>query len=77
MILSFENVLNYGQKEEIEALITTEHPKCVHKKPVIILSDGNLLDHDSYVLMGYRLIQASEDESALFEKWLKNSPPVK
>ncbi len=74
MILSFKNVLNFGFKEEIEALITTEHRACKNHKPIVILADGNILDQKSYRLMEFQLIQSSEDESDMLIEWLKDAP---
>ncbi len=70
--LQYRDIVGDGELHEIEAEITTDHPASSYGQPVIVLPDGEALDPQSWVLMGYQVLSASEDEIEALKKWLGN-----
>jgi hypothetical protein len=73
MILAYTDIFNNGKVKKIKATITTEHSASHYGQPVIVLDDGQALDAQSWVLLSYRVVSATKEESPLLEKWLKNT----
>ncbi len=72
MKLSYVDLLGDGQRHEIEATITTEHPASSYGQPVILLEDGNPLDMSSWVLLAYRAEEVAPEEQELWQKFEAN-----
>lgn len=72
MRLQYRDILGDGELHEIEAEITTDHPASSYGLPVIVLDDGHALDGNSWVLMGYQIMSASENEYEALKQWLSN-----
>ena len=70
MILSYVDLLGDGQRHEMQATITTDHPALSYDQPVLILEDGQPLDLSSWMLLSYQVIQADEDEIPMLRQWL-------
>ena len=73
MKLEYTDIFDGGKTKKITATITTEHPASHYGQPVIVLDDGNTMDAQSWVLLSYRVVSATKEESPLLEKWLKNT----
>ena len=73
MELEYTNIFDGGKTKKITATITTEHPASHYGQPVIVLGDGQAMDAQSWVLLSYRVVSATKEESPLLEKWLKNT----
>jgi hypothetical protein len=71
MILSYVDILGDGERHRINATITTEHSLSSYGQPVILLDDGQPLDLTSWVLLGYQVIQATENEVELLKRVLR------
>ena len=72
MKLAYTDIFNNGKAKQIRATITTEHPASHYGQPVVILQDGNLLDCQSWELMGYCLVSCTKDEAPIMAKWILN-----
>ena len=72
MILQYTDIFSGGKRKKIAATVTTEHPESHYGQPVVILQNGNLLDYQSWELMGYRLISCTKAEAPLMAKWTLN-----
>ena len=70
MILQYTDIFSGGKRKKIAATITTEHPASHYGQPVVLLADGNLLDYQSWELMGYRLVSCTKNEAPLMAKWI-------
>lgn len=69
MKLEYTDIFDGGKRKKIAATVTVEHPSSHYGQPVVLLQDGNLLDYQSWELMGYRLISCTKDEAQLMAKW--------
>ena len=77
MHLSYRDILTDGQPiRRIRADITTDHPASHYNQPVIVLDDGNALDYQSWILLGYSIDKINKSEQPLMEQWINNMPPV-
>lgn len=56
MIISFRN--NDGKMQRIKAEITTGHSS----SPVLVSSDGEVVDKKSWVALGYQIVSATTKE---------------
>lgn len=63
-----------GEERIIEATITTDHAASSYGMPVIVLPDGEALDHVSAAAMNYRLVEATQEERELLAKWRRAMP---
>lgn len=70
MKLSYVDLLGDGQRHEMPASITTEHPASHYSQPVILLEDGEPLDLSSWMLLNYQVTQADQEELAMLKQWL-------
>jgi hypothetical protein len=68
MKLSYVELLGDGERHEVEAEITTDHPASSYGRPVIVMEDGGALDLASWALLGYQVIEATPDERAQLAK---------
>ena len=55
MILSYGDLQNIGERHNVTATVTTEHPASSYGLPVIVLADGEALDPASWILLGYQV----------------------
>ncbi len=62
MKLQYTDIFNGGKKVKVNAKVTTEHPCSHYGQPVVVLDDGNPLDMQSWVLLGYQIIKATDKE---------------
>ncbi len=72
MILEYTDILDNGKAKRIKAEITTDHPASHYGLPVLVLADGQALDAESWVLLNYRIVNATQAEAPMMERWLKN-----
>jgi len=70
MILSYVDILGDGNRHTIQATITTAHPSSSYNQPVVVLEDGMPLDIESWLLMGYQVVQVTPDELELLKQWI-------
>jgi hypothetical protein len=70
MKLSYTNILGDGKRHTISATITTEHSLSSYGQPVLLLEDGNPLNVESWILMAYQVVNATNAEYALLQKWV-------
>ena len=59
MIISFRN--NDGKVQRIRAEITTGHSSS-YGRPVLVSSDGDVVDKKSWVALGYQIVSATTKE---------------
>jgi len=72
MKLSYVDVLGDGERHEISATITTDHPASSYGQPVIVLEDGGLLDASSWILLNYQVVEANPHERELLQRFINN-----
>jgi hypothetical protein len=72
MILQYVDIFSGGETKKIKARITTEHSASSYGQPVVVLDDGEGLNAESWVLLGYQVVSATKAEAELMERWLKN-----
>lgn len=70
MKLSYVNILGNGERHTIDATITTDHPLSSYGQPVLLLRDGQPLNAESWILMAYQVVKASQTELDLLKKWV-------
>lgn len=76
MRLSYRN-LTTGERHEATATVTTDHPASSYGQPVIVLdSDGDALDINSWILLDYRIEQASPEEAEMIKRVLIVDPNI-
>lgn len=54
MILSYRDLFT-GERQQINAQVTTDHPASSYGIPVIVLEDGESLDPTSWLLLAYQV----------------------
>jgi hypothetical protein len=59
MIVSFRN--HEGKIQRVSAEITTRHSSS-SGEPVLVSSDGDVVDKDSWVVLGYHIVSATTKE---------------
>lgn len=72
MMLSYIDLFKDGQRRNIRASVTTDHPASHYGQPVIVLNDGGSLDLTSWVLLNYRVEKATQKERVALEKVFAN-----
>jgi len=72
MMLSYVDLFKDGQRRNIRASVTADHPASHHGQPVLVLPDGGSLDLTSWVLLNYRIEKATQKERAQLEKVFAN-----
>ncbi len=72
MRLSYVDLLGDGERHEIDATITTAHSASSHGQPVVLLPDGGLINLSSWVLLNYKVVEASSAELPLLQKFLNH-----
>ena len=70
MELSYMDILGDGERHNIKATITTEHPNSSYGQPVILLEDGKPLNAESWVLMAYQVVKATPEELEMLKQWV-------
>lgn len=70
MILSYVDILGNGERHNIKATITTDHPNSSYGQPVLLLGDGKPLNAESWFLMAYQVVKATPAEFELLKKWV-------
>lgn len=70
MILSYVDILGDGERHNIKAIITTDHPNSSYGQPVLLLGDGQTLSAESWFLMAYQVVKATPEEFELLKKWV-------
>lgn len=75
MILSYVDILGDGERHNIKAKITTEHPNSSYGQPVLLLGDGKPLNAESWILiswilMAYQVVKATPDELEMLKQWV-------
>ena len=72
MKLEYTDIFNGGEKVKVKATVTTEHSASSYGVPVIVLDDGNVLDLQSWIMLGYRVVKASKKEDAALKMVFEN-----
>lgn len=68
MKLSYVDLLGDGQRHQVTATVTTDHPASSYGQPVIVLdADREVLDLNSWILLNYTILEASEQEMELLK----------
>jgi hypothetical protein len=62
MKLSYVDLLGDGQRHEIAAAVTADHPASSYGIPVVVLPDGESLDVASWMMLNYQVVKATPDE---------------
>ncbi len=76
MRLSYRNITT-GDRHEATATVTTDHPASSYGQPVIVLdSDGDALDINSWTLLDYRIEQANPEEAEQIKRVLIVDPHI-
>lgn len=70
MKLSYVDILGDGKRRPITATITTDHPLSSYDQPVLLLEDGHPLNAESWILMAYQVVKASQTELDLLKRWV-------
>ena len=68
MTLSYQDLMA-TKRTRVKAEITTDHAASHYGQPVIVLPDGNPLDYQSAILLGYRVERATKTEQEMLAKW--------
>lgn len=68
MILEYIDIFEGDERHQVEAELTTEHSASSYGQPVIVLDDGGALDWVSWISLGYRLIDGTEEEKEFLRK---------
>lgn len=68
MILEYIDIFEGDERHQIEAELTTEHSASSYGQPVIVLDDGGALDWVSWISLGYRLVDGTEEEKEFLRK---------
>ena len=76
MQLRYKDIFSGGEVKKITAGITTDHPASSYGLPVIVFSSGDVLDYQSWILLGYTVNKATRTEQAMLDKWMHNMPLV-
>ena len=77
MILSYIDLLGDGERREVAARVTTNHPASSYGQPVIVLdSDGDALDLTSWILLNYQVAEATPVELEMLEHVLIVDPQI-
>lgn len=77
MILSYHDILDDGERHQINATITTDHAASSYGQPVIVLeSDGEALDITSWILLNYQIVEATPEEMELLKRVLILDPHI-
>lgn len=69
MLLSYVDFLT-GERHQMNATITTDHPASSYGQPVVIIEDGDPVNFSDWVLLQYRVEAADAAETVLLEKFL-------
>ncbi len=68
MKLSYVNLFGDGERCNVEATITTDHPASSYGRPVIVTDDGLALDLVSWVGLNYQVVEATPEERAQLDQ---------
>lgn len=68
MILEYIDIFEGDERHQVEAELTTEHSASSYGQPVIVLDDGGALDWVSWISLGYRLVNGTEEEKEFLRK---------
>jgi len=60
--LSYIDLLGDRERHEVAAIVTTDHPASSYGIPVIVLSDGEALDVQSWLILLYEVEEATPEE---------------
>lgn len=60
MILEYTDLRD--KKHQVRAKITTDHSASSYGQSVIVLEDGGALDLTSWVVLGYKVVMATDKE---------------
>ncbi len=62
MLLSYVDLLGDHERHEIAATVTMDHPASSYGIPVVVLPDGEALDVQSWMILNYAVVEASDSE---------------
>lgn len=75
MKISYVDILGDRCRHTVTAEVTTDHPASSYGIPVVVLSDGEALSIQSWILLNYQVEEATPEEfEALrraLEPWVK------
>ena len=72
MILAYTDILGDRKTHRIKATVTTDHSASHYGIPVIVLEDGNSLDLQSWVMLGYQVVRANKKETEMLKRVFDN-----
>lgn len=77
MKLAYTDLIGDNQRHEVRATVTTDHPASSYGQPVIVLeSDGQALDINSWILLNYQILEATPEEMELLKRVLIVDPSI-
>ncbi len=65
-----------GTTHEVTAQVTTDHPASSYGQPVIVDENGNAMDSVSWVLLKFRVVEATECEAKMLDRVLAIDPDL-
>jgi hypothetical protein len=72
MKLSYTN--QHGQTCTTSAKISVNEPGSTNPLPVLVLDDGSQVDVLSWILLNYKVVQASDKDIKQLRSWLRAFP---
>lgn len=69
MVLTYVDVFGDGERKFVEARITVDHPASSYGQPVVVLSNGDVLDYETATLLNYEVVKLGMREADLLSKW--------
>ena len=71
MKVAYVDVLGDGERHVVEAEVSLEPEVSSYGQPAVILESGVQVDVTSWVLLGYQVLQASQEELDLMGRFLR------
>ena len=70
MIVSYVDIFGNGERETMNASITTDHATSSYGRPVIVHPDGASIGFTDWLLLNYTVVECTKEEQALMNRWL-------
>jgi len=68
MKLQYRDILNDNKLHDIYATVTTNHSASSYEIPVVVLETGEAVDLQSWFLLSYQILSATQAECELLSK---------
>ena len=68
MILSYVDLLGNGLERKTIATTVTGTQRIVRGSPVVVLEDGDTIDWQSWVLLGYQIVEVTPEELTMLKR---------